>query len=786
LPGQPRSLSGEEQRLLGELREHEIELERRNEELRATQARLEASRERSFDLYDLAPVGYVTLGEEGLIQGANLTVATMLGVERAALAGQPLTRFILNEDQEVCYLHRTQLLETGAPGSCEVRLLRQDGSHFWARIQATVAQEPDGGRVCRAVLSDIDERKRGDEALGRALATQEAIFEGSRDAVFISDADSRFVAVNAAACELTGYSAEELLTRRIPDLHDEIDLHAYTAHHDSIMAGADVLSEAPTLRKDGRKVETEFSNRRFLLEGKPFMHTTARDITERKRAEETQRNREHQWRLLVDTIPDFVALYDRDKKYIFLNHFAGGFTAEDLVDKSYSDFLSVETGRAYDAAFERAHQTGVPQLVEHAAAGGFGVPRFYESTIVPIPDEGQPAITMVLARDITARKQAEADLEHSRTQLLQAQKMEAVGRLAGGVAHDFNNLMQAMLSLATVLQLRAGTPEVTRIVAEIEALIKRGAGLTQQLLLFSRRQMAERKRLNLGELVGAAVVLLRRLIPENIRLTLDTTPEPLWVKGDEGQLQQVLMNLVVNARDAMPSGGTLTVRAGVGVDLGEVVVEVTDSGHGMDEETRSHVFEPFFTTKGVGQGTGLGLSVVHGIVAQHGGRIGVESAPGEGSRFRITLPAVPAPEGATGEVGPKTEMPRGHGERVLIVEDEEGARKGLTELLTMLGYKVTAVGSGEEAGVLPEELAPEALLTDLMLPGIDGASLASGLRERWPGIAVVLMSGYTADDTVRRGVVEGSVDFLQKPFDMSTLARAIAAALQTRLEGASR
>ena len=496
------------------------------------------------------------------------------------------------------------------------------------------------------------ELEKQNHELRRALTLQESIFQGSRDAVFISDAESRFVAVNAAACELTGYSTDELLSMRIPDLHADVDLHAYDTHHDSIMAGAEVLSEAPTLRKEGWKVDTEFNSRRIDVDGMALMHTTGRDITARKRAEEA--------------------------------------------------------------------------------------------------------------------------LEHSRAQLLQAQKMEAVGRLAGGVAHDFNNILQAMLSLATVLRLKAGSPELARIVAEIEVLIRRGAGLTQQLLLYSRRQVAERKRVDLGEGAGAVGVLLGRLIPENIRLVVDTVPGQVWVDGDAGQLQQVLMNLVVNAKDAMPSGGTLTVRASR-VD-GDAVLAVIDTGQGMDETTRSRLFEPFFTTKDTGKG--LGLSVVHGIAEQHSGRVEVESSPGEGSLFRVILPAMSPPDAAAKESSADVEPPSGHGERVLIVEDEEEARKGLAELLTIFGYEVTAVGSGEEAGVLPDEPAPDLLLTDLMLPGIDGVALAAGLRDRWPHLKVVLMSGYTEDEAVRRGVDEGEVLFLQKPFDMATLTHTLRAALR--------
>jgi len=746
-----------------------------------------------------------------------------------------------------------------------------------------------------------------DDALRRALAMQEAIFEGSRDAIFISDAESRFVAVNAAACELTGYSADELLSMSIPELHEEVDLHAYQAHHGSIMAGAEVLSEAPLLRKDGLKVDAEFNSRRFFIDDKPLMHTTARDISARKRAAEALRASSELLSAFIKHSPIYAFIKDvaplesrvliasenyrdmvgvpgsemvgKTMEELFPPEFAAKITAddwevvsrgeiltldEDLGDRHYTTIKFpialgekqllagysidiTERKRAVEALRESRemlneaqHIAGLGSYVLDIPSGHwersdlldtvFGIDEGFDRTVegwatLIHPDDRQMMLDyftskvvgegrafdreyrivrprdgavrwvhglgrlerdadgrLVLMRgtiqDITERKLAEEALANSRAQLVQAQKLESVGRLAGGVAHDFNNILQALLSLATVLRFKAGTPELAAIVAEIEAHIRRGAGLTRQLLLFSRRQMAETKRVDLGDLASAAAVLLRRLIPENIHLAVETTPSRLWVEADPGQLQQVLMNLAVNAKDAMMEGGTLTIRTSGG--SGEAVLEVIDTGHGLDDETRAHLFEPFFTTKDAGKGTGLGLSVVHGIVERHGGRVEVDSAPGKGSRFRVVLPAAPPPGESSTRGGGDETLPRGHGERILVVEDEDGARGSLNELLRMLGYRVTAVASGEEAGLLPDEPAPDLLLSDLMLPGIDGAALAAGLRGRWPEMEVVLMSGYTEDEAVRRGVDEGSVHFLQKPFDIDSLAGAVRAALATR------
>ena len=647
------TLTPEQQaRLVHELRVHQIELEMQNDELLRTQERLEASRERYFDLYDQAPVGYLTISEAGSIVEANLTAATLLGVPRSALSGQPMSRFVLPEDQDVYYLHRRYLFETGSPQACELRLLRRDGSSLWARLEATVVQEPGGVRASRSVLSDIDERQRAATALKASEEKYRTVVETANEAILVAQ-DGGLKFVNPMACSFLGYAERELLSM-------------------------------------------------------PFA--------------------------------DLIAPEDRE-----------------MVVERYRRRLAGETFQ------DRYSFRVLPK--------GGGV-RWVEIGAAVIEWEGRLA-TLNFLSDVTERRRAEEALARSQAQLVQLQKLEAVGRLAGGVAHDFNNILQAMLSLATVLRLRAESPELTGIVAEIEALIRRGAGLTQQLLLYSRRQVAEKKRVDLSELTGGVGMLLGRLIPANVRLTVETVPDGLWVDGDAGQFQQVLMNLVVNAKDAMPTGGTLTVRAGrVG---GEAVLAVIDTGHGMDEETRSHLFEPFFTTRSAG--TGLGLSVVHGIVEQHRGRVEVDSVPGEGSVFRVILPAMPPPDAPdvepVGDAGPFG----GRGERVLVVEDEETARKGLAELLTISGYEVTAVGSGEVAIALPTSPVPDLLLTDLMLPGIDGAYLAKTLRERWPRLKVVLMSGYTEDEAVRRGVDEGEVRFLQKPFDMAALALTLRTAL---------
>lgn len=509
---------------------------------------------------------------------------------------------------------------------------------------------------------------------------------------------------------------------------------------------------------------------------------TFNDVTEHKHAEKALRASQQLLDRIINAIT--VRVFWKDRNLVFLGcneafaRDAGCADPTGVVGKDDYQMVWRAQAESYRRDDRQVMESGCPKLlIEESQTTPAGRTLTLLTSKIPLRSAtGEVSGVLGTYLDITELRQAEQDKTRLETQLIQAQKLEAVGRLAGGVAHDFNNILQAMLSLATVLRLRAGSPELTRTVHEIEGLIKRGAGLTQQLLLFSRRQAADRARLDLGELTSSAGLLLRRLIPEHIRLSVEIPPEPVWAEGNAGQLQQVLMNLAVNARDAMPHGGTLILRAVRAGD--DAVLEVIDSGEGMGDDTRAHLFEPFFTTKEAGRGTGLGLAVVHGVVTQHRGRVEVDSAPGAGSRFRVLLPGAPAPETQVGGEASEAEgPPHGLGEHVLVVEDEDGTRQGLTELLELLGYRVTAMASGEEAIALPDDTSPSLLLSDLMLPGIPGPALAERLGARWPGLRVVLMSGYTEDEVLRREVDEGTVQFLQKPFDILSLARLLRDAL---------
>jgi PAS domain S-box-containing protein len=379
---------------------------------------------------------------------------------------------------------------------------------------------------------------------------------------------------------------------------------------------------------------------------------------------------------------------------------------------------------------------------------------------------------VAIKEDVTARKEMEERLR-------QAQRLEAVGRLAGGVAHDFNNLLQAALGLTQFARVHGedlATSEER--LEELEELLRRGAQLTQQLLLFSRREEPKVERFDVNHVIRDTAKLLKRLLPANVALKLQLGRERLFVSADRGQIGQVWMNLAVNAADAMPTGGDLIVRSGREGDH-HVWFSVADTGHGIPDDIRERIFEPFFTTKSAHSGTGLGLAVVHGIVTQHGGRVEVTSASGQGATFRVLLPRQTAEAAAVLERPESPDLPRGAGQRVLLVEDHASVRRTFERLLARLGYEVTSAGSAEEAEGLARSQEFPLLLTDMMLPGLNGAQLADRLRQRWPALKVIVMSGYTEDEEIRRKAAHGVLRFLQKPVDLETLAREVYAALES-------
>jgi two-component system cell cycle sensor histidine kinase/response regulator CckA len=508
----------------------------------------------------------------------------------------------------------------------------------------------------------------------------------------------------------------------------------------------------------------------------------ARERQARRQAEQVLQVSERRFRSLIENISGIIAVLAPDGTILYQSPSVEptlGYSPEELIGTNLVTYLHPEDS-ANLAAFleELLRQPGVLQPGEFRIQHRDGSWRVLGAMARSLlHDPGVQGI-IVNARDITDRKQLEE-------QLRQSQKMDAIGRLAGGVAHDFNNMLGAIIGYADLLLHRIGDDEAAReCLQEISKAGERAAALTRQLLMFSRKQVLAPQLLDLNEIAGNIHKMLDRLIGEDIELQIVADPAAARVKADPGQIEQVLLNLAINSRDAMPQGGRLTIETKnvnptetAGRQLASVhpgpyvALAVSDTGCGMDEATKSHIFEPFFTTKEQGKGTGLGLATVYGIVQQSGGWIEVDSQPGQGTTFKVYLPGTV--DEAQADVAPAdlAGPPCGSG-TILVVEDEEIVRGLVQKVLRMQGYRVLAAERGDEALRICQEQEQEIdlLLTDVVMPGMSGRELAEQAAVMRPEMKVLFMSGYTDDAVVRHRVFDTEIAFIQKPFTPAALA----------------
>jgi two-component system, cell cycle sensor histidine kinase and response regulator CckA len=456
-----------------------------------------------------------------------------------------------------------------------------------------------------------------------------------------------------------------------------------------------------------------------------------------------------------------------------------GYTREEAIGQNCRFLQGKDTAPEAVAIIRDAVREARPCIVEILNYKKDGTPFWNSLSIAPIYEDGRLTHFVSVQTDVTASKQMEL-------QFRQSQKMEAVGHLAGGVAHDFNNLLTVINGCCELLQATPLSEDAKPLIDEVHKAGDRAATLTRQLLAFSRKTVLQSRVLCINELVSEFEKLLGRLIGEDIRLVTEFRSDPAMVRVDPGQMEQVLMNLVVNARDAMPRGGTLTVgtrdvfldddyvQSHADVQAGRyVLVSVSDNGCGMDRVTLGRIFEPFFTTKPVGQGTGLGLAMVYGIIKASGGHAAVESEPGRGTTFHLFLPAADEPD-AVGHTVSRASRHAGN-ETVLLVEDEEGVRKLARQALESRGYRVLEACDGEMALRICREHqgAIDLLLSDVVMPHMGGRELRERVAGLNPMTRVIFTSGYTDDAVVRHGVLQAESDFLQKPFSVNALLRKV-------------
>jgi len=637
----------------------------------------------------------------------------------------------------------------------------------------------------RKLESEVAERKLAEEALRDSEGRYRLLFESNPFPMWVFDLKTlAFLAVNDAAVRHYGYSSDEFLTMTIKDIRPSEDVAALLERMANGNSGSIESKSWRHQKKDGTVIDVEITSSPLTFAGHAAKFVLAIDITERKRAEADLRNSEERYRHLFhdDLTGDFIATREGrllDCNIAFARMFGFGSIEEAMAHNLNSIYPD---RKAMSVLIDRLQREKRLEYCEIELRRMDGTSVHAVENIIGTFDEHAELVSLRgYIFDDTRRKELE-------DQLRQSQKLEAIGQLAGGVAHDFNNVLTA-ISGHTDMCLRRLSPEdpLYRRLEQIKKSGDRAAALTRQLLAFSRKQILQPKVIDLNDVVLEMNKMLQRLIGEDIDLMMGLGANLGRIKADPNQIEQVLMNLSVNARDAMPKGGKLTIETS-NVRLGEefathhmsvppgqyVMLAVSDTGCGMDAATQVRIFEPFFTTKEVGKGTGLGMATVYGIVKQSGGSIWVYSEVGRGTTLKIYLPSV---SGSVAEVLPNIRKPEllGGTETILLVEDEEVVREMATEVLRESGYHVLEAKHGPEAITLCKEYEGQIhlMLSDVVMPQMGGRELAEKLSPLRSNMKVLYMSGYTDDAIVHHGVLDEETAFLGKPFSPDALTRKV-------------
>ncbi len=690
----------------------------------------------------------------------------------------------------------------GTPFTIEAEYVTNAGNRRWAEVRGRRGSEIGQDRFVVGTFQDITERKKTQQRLEESESMLQLVLESVPVRVFWKDLDLCYLGCNTRFARDAGLDRPEDLVGR-----------------DDFMMGW--REQAPLYQADDRQVissgiaKTNIVEPQTTPDGRTIWLNTSKvplrkadgtvlgvlgvfeDITDRKHAEDALREIERMQATLLANLPGMAyrCLNQPEWPMTFVSDGCAALTgwqpADLLAGRPPFGNLIVGEDRAFVwNRVEAALDAREPFELRYRITAADGSVRWvWERGRGVFDDRGQLLFLEGFITDVTERTQAEEALVKSEAQLRQAQKLEAIGQLAGGVAHDFNNILAATMMHLGLMQMNPALDDTTRQgLVDLEKEATRASALTRQLLMFSRRSVLSVRPLDLNDIIANLLKMLTRLIGEHISLRFEPTPGLPPVDADAGLLEQVVMNLVVNARDAMPSGGRLTITtstATIGDGTAEDSVErapgqfvrlaVSDTGSGMDDDTIRRIFEPFFTTKEAGKGTGLGLATVHGIVAQHRGWVDVQSAPGAGSTFTVYLPAAATGQ-AAGADAPRVEpIPRGK-ETILLVEDDPQVRRMTGLSLAALGYDVIEARNGQEAVRMWQVRGPQVqlLLTDMVMPeGMTGLELADRLQRSRPGLRVIISSGYSAE-IVQAGVPNRpGVVYLPKPYDTTTLAKAV-------------
>ncbi|MFN6963013.1 MAG: PAS domain S-box protein [Pyrinomonadaceae bacterium] len=767
-----------------------LERGRLEEELRKSEERFRA-------VYENAAIGIALVDKDGSILGCNQSMEKMLGYTEEQLRTKTLDELTATADGGDDAVPSTLLFDPGQEGyQVERTYRRSDGTLMWGSLNVSSVRSAGGAvEFFVAMIKDITARKRAEEALRENEERFHLVSAATNDALWDYDPVSGSLWVNETHANLLGYDRSEVTpsydTWRSA-LHPE-DADRVMAELSEAVARRDATwsSEYRICRPDGSHLCV--LDRGKLLYGDDGsvvrMIGGMVDVTERKLVEAAIAQSERDYRTIFEQAHDAIIIFSPTRWTIL----DANERACELYGRRRDEFIGrpmIEMLKYPDVARERIQRLlngEGPLNFESVHERSDGTPMYLEINSSLVDYKGERAVISI-NRDITERRRAAEEIRRKDEQLRQSQKLESVGRLAGGIAHDFNNMVTAINGYSELILRRQDLDaSIRRSLEEIRKAGDRSAALTKQLLAFSRRQMLQVMVVDVNEIIAETNKMLRRLIGEDIQLNTLLCPE-LWpVEADPVQLTQVIMNLAVNARDAMPGGGTLTIetdnveldehsseRRGVARPGHYVRITVRDTGQGIEPDDLKQIFEPFFTTKELGKGTGLGLATVYGIVKQSNGYIWADSEPASGSTFTIYLPRIANGASPSEHREAAAAIPAGRG-TVLVVEDEDLVRTLTRQVLEQCGYDVVeardgldALGKGDEFG-----WKFDLLMTDVVMPNMGGRELVARLAERGSQVPVLFTSGYTDDNIIRHDVIKPDADFIQKPFTAESLAHKV-------------
>ncbi len=750
-------------------------------ERKRVEEELRESEDKFRTLLESAPDAYYLYDLKGNFIDGNKAAEIMSGYKRDELIGRNFLQIHLlparHLPKAAALFAQNALGRSTGPD--EFTLLRKDGSEIVIEIQTNPIKIKGREHVI-GIARDITKRKEAEQARQESEERYQLLSDATFEAVFISE-KGICLNQNKAAEKMFGYTLQEAVGRSgiewIAKEYRELVKN-------NMLSGYEGSYQAMALRKDGSTFDAKIQGRIMKYKGSTIRITALHDITEKKKAEKDLKNSEEHFRSLIENAADVISILDNRGRIVYespshervLGYPTGrliGINSFDLVhpddieriQKQFASLLE-KPGESEEVNFRFRHMNGSWIHID-----GTGTNLLHIESVKGI---------VINYRDISDRHQLEE-------QLHQAEKMKAVGQLAGGVAHDFNNLLTVINGYCDLLTAKDLPADVLNSLEQIQKAGERAARLTSQLLTFSRKQLIKPEIIDLNALIKDHNQMLRRLLGEDIVITTTPSPGPGFLNIDPGQMEQIIMNISINARDAMPFGGKLMIETS-NIDFDKsiskskaeilpgpyVMLAISDNGVGMEESIRSRIFEPFFTTKGRGKGTGLGMSTVYGIVKQNNGFIYVYSEPGKGTTFKVYFPRVEKDgKKVKASIADHADL---HGtETILLVEDEAGVRDITKSILSEFGYNVITAENGIEALQRFKEHSGSInlLLTDVIMPLMSGRELAEKIRTKQPDLKVLFISGYTDDVIAQHGVLDDDVEFIQKPYSPIALAKKV-------------